>query len=259
MIKFSKMHGNGNEFVIINSLESEVSLSESFIQKAGCKNEGVGFDQLVLVLPPETHNHDFLIKFFNADGGEAMMCLNGIRCVSKYIWMHHFAPMKEMQLETYNKSILVKPLEDDMVEATVDLPNTYLNDDLEKLIRGHIDIPFSLIDAGNLHLCIQVQDIKNYKSEELYQQIESIIKPYSINLSIYSESSSEVKISTYENGVGKTLSCGSAAASVASLMLKNTESIKICSEGGYLMFCIEDGKLIMRGPTEFCFNGDINE
>ena len=70
------MHGNGNDFVIMNSIDSNVSLTEDFIKNIASRENGIGFDQLILVEPPKNHEHDFLIRFFNADGGEAMMCLN---------------------------------------------------------------------------------------------------------------------------------------------------------------------------------------
>jgi diaminopimelate epimerase len=92
MIKFEKWHGNGNDFVIINSIEQKIKLKKSFIKDIADRNKGVGFDQLIHVCLPTKDNKDFFVRFYNSDGSEAGMCLNGIRCSSKYLWKNSFAP-----------------------------------------------------------------------------------------------------------------------------------------------------------------------
>ena len=253
------MHGNGNDFVIMNSIDSDISLTEDFIKNIASRENGIGFDQLILVSPPEDHRHDFLVQFFNADGGEAMMCLNGIRCASRYIWMSNFAPTRKMILETRSRVTLVEPLGEVNVIATIDIPNFYKDPELELTLKKLIDMPFSLIDAGNLHLCIEADNFDNFELEEFYRQIESTIKPHQINVSIYKKRDTDIRIATYENGVGMTLSCGSASASVAFLNIKEGLALDICSDGGSLNFLVANDKLIMQGPTELSFNGVINE
>lgn len=253
------MHGNGNDFVIMNSIDSNVSLTKDFIKNIASRENGIGFDQLILVEPPKNHEHDFLIRFFNADGGEAMMCLNGIRCASRYIWKGNYAPTRKMILETLNRITLVEPLGETKVIATIETPNFYKNLKLELSLKKLINTPFSLIDAGNLHLCIETDNLDNLKLKEIYKKIESIIKPHQINVSVYKKNLNNINIATYENGVGVTLSCGSAAASVAFLNFKEGLALDIISEGGSLNFLMANDKLIMQGPTEFSFNGVINE
>jgi Diaminopimelate epimerase len=86
MIDFEKWHGNGNDFVIINTVEKNIKLTKSFIKKISDRNKGVGFDQLIAVGLPTKDDHDFFVRFYNSDSSEASMCLNGIRCASSYIW-----------------------------------------------------------------------------------------------------------------------------------------------------------------------------
>ena len=253
------MHGNGNDFVIMNSIDSDVLLSKDFIKHIASRDDGIGFDQLILVEPPKDHNHDFLVKFFNADGGEALMCLNGIRCASRYIWRGSYAPTRKMIIETKNKVVSVEPAGEVNVIATIDLPNFYEDPNLELALKELIDRPFSLIDAGNLHLCIEADDFKDFMLEEFYKKIESTIKPHQINVSVYKKESDGINITTYENGVGITLSCGSAAASVAFINIKEGLTIDVISKGGSLNFLMANDKLIMQGPTELSFNGVINE
>ena len=90
-IDFEKWHGNGNDFVIVNSVENKLKVKKDFIRKASNRNEGVGFDQLIKLCLPTKETHDFFVKFFNADGSEANMCLNGIRCVASYVWRNSYA------------------------------------------------------------------------------------------------------------------------------------------------------------------------
>ena len=86
MIKFKKMHGNGNDFIIIENLTKANYLSKSQIVKIGDRKKGLGFDQLITINPPKKSNHDFYVTFFNSDGSEADMCMNGVRSVGTFLW-----------------------------------------------------------------------------------------------------------------------------------------------------------------------------
>ena len=85
MVEFEKWHGNGNDFVIVNSIEQELKIKKSFIKKISDRNKGVGFDQLIYVGLPTKDQYSFFVRFYNSDGSEAGMCLNGIRCAASYI------------------------------------------------------------------------------------------------------------------------------------------------------------------------------
>jgi diaminopimelate epimerase len=99
MINFEKWHGNGNDFVIINSIEQSIKLKKSFIKKISDRNKGIGFDQLIVIGLPTKYDHDFFVRFYNSDSSEASMCLNGIRCASSYIWKNSLAPKKRYFLK----------------------------------------------------------------------------------------------------------------------------------------------------------------
>ena len=92
MTNFDKMHGNGNDFVVVNSIEKNLVLKKSLIKKLSDRNCGIGFDQLITINAPKKDGYDFLVAFYNSDGGKASMCLNGIRAAASYIWKHNFAP-----------------------------------------------------------------------------------------------------------------------------------------------------------------------
>ena len=94
MIKFAKMHGNGNDFVMVNSLEKEFNPKKTLIKKLGDRNLGIGFDQMIHIGALQKITETFTVKFYNADGGQANMCLNGVRCAATYIWDNEFAPKR---------------------------------------------------------------------------------------------------------------------------------------------------------------------
>jgi diaminopimelate epimerase len=260
MINFDKMHGNGNDFIVMNSIEQEFSPNKRLIKKLSDRNLGIGFDQLILVDSPKKPDSDFFIRFYNADGGQANLCLNGIRCAATYIWNKNLAPLGVLNFQTKKRHVLCEPNKNN-VKVTINRPKTFKNEKLKKLLSSKLKTSeFNLIDAGNMHLCIKKKSIKAIDINSLYQKLEKIIKPFEINLTIYETNKNFICVRTYENGVGETLSCGSASLSVASLFLE-TEFKKICikSFGGELKFINSDKNISMIGPSESVYSGSINE
>jgi|TARA_B110000967_G_scaffold105920_1_gene108671 diaminopimelate epimerase len=260
MISFDKMHGNGNDFIVMNSIEQDFIPSMKFIKKNADRQTGIGFDQLILIGLPIKENSDFMIKFYNADGGEADMCLNGIRCAVAYIWKHSFAAKRSLVLETNKKIIICKPA-GKSIQASFDMPlvntDTKLYSSLQKSLKNEA---FFIVDAGNKHLCLKKRSIKNEDLDALYSKLKKIIRPHNINLSIFKHTKELIEIRTYENGVGETLSCGSASASVASLYLNSKiNKVTVSSSGGEIKFSKSKNGILMTGPSAHIFSGDIND
>ena len=153
MISFDKMHGNGNDFIVLNSIDNTHKLSKSRIKKLSDRNFGIGFDQVILIGPPTKDSFDFSIRFFNADGGEASMCLNGVRCAAEYVWRNNFAPKKITKFKTKNRIVVCEPYKN-QVKTTLQIPSIYVDSKLDKKIAKLTSDKFSLVDAGNMHLCI---------------------------------------------------------------------------------------------------------
>ena len=116
------MHGNGNDFIIIENLTKVNALSKSQIVKIGDRNKGIGFDQLITINPPKKPNHDFYVNFFNSDGSQADMCMNGVRSVGAFLWDARLAPKKSLLLGTKSKPILIKPTNTKKVKVVFDYP-----------------------------------------------------------------------------------------------------------------------------------------
>ena len=259
-IKFEKWHGNGNDFVIVNDIESEIKINKSFIKKISNRNKGIGFDQLIHICLPSKDNHDFFLRFYNTDGSEAGMCLNGVRCASRYIWNNSFAPLRNISFLTKTKSILCLPKKDGGVSVNLDFPSNINQKNIFKKIKGKLKDEFFLSNIGNNHLCIKMKSIQKTDLNKIYNSLKDIVKDQKINVSIYRENDGIIDIRTYENGVGETLSCGSAASCVASHVLSiNNKPIKIKSIGGELIFKKTKDGILMTGPTSLIYKGNINE
>ena len=259
VIKFEKWHGNGNDFVIINSIEDKFKLKKNFIKKISDRNKGVGFDQLIHVALPTKHEYDFFIKFYNSDGSEAGMCLNGIRCASSYIWGKQLSPIKKMSLQTKHVNLECSPEKSNKVSINIDKPREIRDKELHRNLKKVIEEEFFLLNIGNNHLCIKMKSIEKVDLKMVYKNLEKLIKKLNINLSIFSETSKYINIRTYENGVGETLSCGSASLCVASNALLKKNTVKIASIGGELKFKNHGNGILMSGLTSFIYEGNINE
>ena len=143
MIKFSKMHGNGNDFVMVNSLEKEFNPKKTLIKNLGDRNLGIGFDQMIHIGAPSKDNRDFTLKFYNADGGQANMCLNGVRCAATYIWDNKFAPKRTLIFQTKKIDIECRPLKEG-VEVSLKNPKYFISQDLEKKLSKIIKTSFHI-------------------------------------------------------------------------------------------------------------------
>ena len=121
-ITFEKWHGNGNDFVIVNSIHDEIKIKKSFVKKISNRNTGIGFDQLIHICLPTKSDKHFFMRFYNSDGSEAGMCLNGVRCGARYIWKNSFYPLSPIEIQTKTKNILCSPDKKD-VSALIEQPS----------------------------------------------------------------------------------------------------------------------------------------
>lgn len=286
MINFEKWHSNGNDFAIINSIENKIKLNKIFIRKTADRNKGIGFDQLIHIGLPTKHDYDFFISFYNSDGSEAGMCLNGIRCAASYIWNNKLAPISNILVQTINRKLECAPKQKNKVSVLIGPPQqisdedeAYINYISEKLFKNSfVNIereynPFRnifLSNVGNNHLCIEFGSIEKIDLYSIYKQIYQIARGMDLNVSIYCKSSEGIRIRTYENGIGETLSCGSASLCVAARFTGETGlpgrsrylndgRAKIISKGGELTFRRVEGGILSTGPTNFIYKGNVNE
>ena len=260
MIKFEKWHGNGNDFFIVNAIDNKIKIKKSFIKKAANRNKGIGFDQLIKIDIPAKDNHDFFIRFFNCDGSEAKMCLNGIRCAASYIWNNSFAPRNELSFMTKMGIVHCIPSKSSKVSVAIKKPVPIQDDRFHKIIKNKLDKNYSLLNIGNNHLCIKMRSIDKIDLIKIYDELPVSLRKIAINLSVYKKEGDKIYIRTYENGVGETLSCGSAALCTASIYINNkVRAIEVSSIGGKLNFKKYNNGILINGSTNFIFKGNIND
>ena len=250
------MHGNGNDFIVIENLTKMHALSKSQLIKMGDRNKGLGFDQLITINPPKNSNHDFYVKFYNSDGSEADMCMNGVRSVGAFLWEAELAPKKPLLLGTKSKPILIKPTSSTKVKAVLDLP---VQKEIPKADAQFLDKcglkKYKFINAGNQHLIIETKKVFSFDLDELSSRLRKRKFFTGVNISLFSKYSKNLNLRTNEAGAGETLSCGSAAAATASFNINDRLPIKIISAGGELRVRKINDKLEMTGPAEFICEG----
>ena len=256
MIRFKKMHGNGNDFIVLENLTKACALSKSQIIKMGDRKKGLGFDQLITINPPKNSDHDFYVKFYNSDGSEADMCINGARSVGAFLWESNLAPRKPLLLSTKSKPVLIKPTGSRKVKVIIDYP---LQEEVPRAEAQFLDNcglkKYKFINAGNKHLIIETSKVFSFDLDRLSAKLRKRKFFTGVNISLFSKHSKNLKLRTNEAGAGETLSCGSASAATASFNINNRLPLRIISAGGELSLRKINGKLEMTGPAEFVCEG----
>lgn len=274
-MKFTKMHGLGNDYIYIDCTKNKnkIDTPEELSKKVSDRHFGIGSDGLILIC--DSDKCDFKMRMFNADGSEAEMCGNGIRCVGKYVYdfgltdknkitIETKAGIKKLKLNIENEK--VKTVTVDMGEPILDKNEIpFISDskfvELKVLDREFIFTPVSM---GNPHAITFINNLDTFDIDK-YGQIVEIDKhfPNKTNVEfIEILDKNHIKMRVYERGTGETLACGTGAcASVVASVLNNltdrTVNVKLL--GGSLNINYnEDGHVYMTGEATTVFNGEID-
>lgn len=280
-LKFSKMHGIGNDFPIIDESKGEV-IPESEKCEA-CRflchrNFGVGGDGVLFVVPSDVA--DIGYRMFNPDGSEAEMCGNGIRCFADFVYRKGILKQEKMTVETKSgiKTIEIT-LEDgepvlfkvDMGTATFKTSEIPMTADEEEFLNGELEVldktyPLTAISVGNPHAIIFVDDVEAVDIDKFGPAIECHeVFPEKINVHfVQVVSKNEGIMRTWERGAGVTLACGTGATSTAISGYKLglfDKDVLLHLPGGDLEFNVyeKEGNLgaLMKGPAELVYDGEI--
>ena len=273
LLNFTKMHGLGNDFVVIDGVRQSIGLSKKQIKKIANRHTGVGCDQILLVQPPTEKNVDFNYRIFNCDGGEVEQCGNGARCLALFIREAKLSGKSRWQVSTMNRQLELTIKDDGafMVDMgsplfqPADVPFTADRQqeryDLD--LNGEL-IKISAISMGNPHAVLWVDSIAQAPVASLGRQIEAHPRfPKGVNVSFAQiVDRSTIKLRVFERGVGETNACGSgacatAAAAIAQDLVDSTVNIQL--RGGQLTieWLGEGNSLMMSGPAEISFHGYI--
>ncbi len=275
-MKFTKMQGIGNDYIYIDCFQEQVDDPEEFARRASDRHFGIGSDGLILILPSQVA--DVRMRMFNADGSEAEMCGNGIRCVAKYAYDHGLARKTALQVETGNGVLdLQLFLGNDGLVAKVQVnmglpilqraaipmtgPATETAVLVPFVVAGHT-LELTCVSMGNPHAVVYVDDVAAFPVAEIGPQIEtSDWFPRRTNIEfVQIVSRTEVIQRTWERGAGETLACGTGASAVtvAGVLTGKTER-KILNHlrGGELeLEWLDNGPVLMTGPAVEVFSGE---
>lgn len=273
LIKFTKMHGLGNDFVIIDAVRQHINLTTEAIKKMADRNVGIGCDQVLILEPPAEKNSDFNYRIFNCDGNEVEQCGNGARCVGRYIADQQLSGKQTVLLQTKNRLMEVSIKPKNMVTANMGAPIftpaeiPLISDQEEKLYPIETDTEryeIAAISVGNPHAVIQVKDIDTTAVSDIGPQIQALNQfPESVNVGFMQIIDRQtIKLRVYERGVGETQACGSGAcaAAVAAIQQNLVDSkVKLELLGGTLWVEWQgnDQPILMTGPAETVFHGKI--
>jgi diaminopimelate epimerase len=270
--KFTKMHGLGNDFVLIDCVNQSVQLSPEQLRYLANRRLGIGCDQILLVEKAK-NNADFRYRIFNSDGSEAEQCGNGARCFVRYVYDHGMTQKKEIRVETLGGIIVPRLETSGEVTVNMGIPKfepqeipfiaeermlTYLLDVSEKQIE------FSILSMGNPHAVQIVEDINHSSILAEGALIENHSRfPQHVNAGYMQVVNREhINLRVYERGVGETLSCGTGAcaavvAGITRGLLDST--VRVSTTGGNLSICWEgeNNPVWMTGPVISVFDGEI--
>lgn len=277
-MKFSKMHGIGNDYVYVNCFEEQVDNPDAVSVFVSNRRFGIGSDGLVLILPSDCA--DFKMRIFNADGSEAMMCGNAIRCIGKYVYDRGLTNKTDVTIETnsgvktlklFIKNGKVGYVQVNMGKAILKPSEIPVNSDLDMFISEPVDVngqtyKITCVSMGNPHAVIFVDDTDVLNLEKTGPYFENHeLFPNRINTEfIQVIDSKTLKMRVWERGSGETFACGTGAcaavvAAVLNGFCKKEEEVLVHLRGGNLKITYKnDGTVIKTGPAVHVFDGDID-
>lgn len=277
-LKFTKMQGAGNDFVVIDGYSENITLSSSQIKKIANRYFGVGCDQLLMVEKSQSANVDFKYRIFNADGGEVEQCGNGARCFARYVTDKGLTQKKDIKVETASGVITLQLQADGQVTVNMGapifeperIPFAVPNRQAQYALPLQSEnIMISAVSMGNPHAVTLVGNVETANVATLGPQIESHISfPQRVNAGFMQiVNLNEINLRVYERGSGETLSCGTgaSAAAVSGIALGLLQSpVLVNTRGGKLKIAWageaatgEVAPVMMTGPAEFVFEGQI--
>lgn len=276
-MKFTKMHGAGNDYIYINCFEETVDNPERVAKFVSDRHFGIGSDGLVLIMPSSLA--DFRMRMFNSDGSEAEMCGNAIRCVGKYVYDHGLTKQKELSIETLagikylalqikeNKAETVRVDMGEPILIPSDIPvksdkNLFVNEPVEILDQT---FRVTCVSMGNPHAITYVDNTDAFDLYKYGPVMETHpLYPRKINAEFVQVISPTVlKMRVWERGAGETLACGTGACAVlVASVLNNVSERKadVILLGGTLTIEWDEttNRVFMTGPATEVYHGEID-
>lgn len=272
-LAFSKMHGLGNDFVIIDCREGEFILDAGQIQSLGDRHFGIGFDQMLVLSRPDNREADVNYRIFNNDGSEVAQCGNGARCIAAYLYDRGSVRKEEIIAETRNGILKLYRQPDGQVRVNMGIPefepasiplNFPRREPVYQLAVNNTRYEFSAVSMGNPHAVLVVESAEAAPVQELGPLIQAnTLFPEGVNVGFMQIlDQGHIRLRVYERGAGETLACGSGAcaAVVAGCMsAKLANAVDVSLNGGHLLVSWAGAAepVWVTGPATFVFEGRV--
>lgn len=273
-MQFSKMHGLGNDFVVVDAVTQHVHFAPELIRRLSNRHLGIGFDQLLVVEPPYDSDLDFHYRIFNPDGKEVTQCGNGARCLARFVWLKGLTNKREIIVSTKIGRMMLSIACNDQICVNMGEPNfepgaiPFIVSKLEKIYIMHVEkctLLCGVVSVGNPHCVLQVDDV-NTAQVSLFGHLLGGDKrfPERVNVGFMQIINREhIKLRVYERGNGETLACGSGACAAVAVGIQQellSEKVHVELLGGslYIQWKGPGSPLFMIGPATYVYDGFIH-
>lgn len=273
-LRFTKMHGLGNDFVMIDAISQKITLSPERVRKLADRHFGVGCDQVLVVEAPQSADADFRYRIFNQDGSEVENCGNGARCFAVFVRQRKLTGKRIIRAETAGGPLLLQVLPDNRVTVNMGVPrlepaeipfNAEARAVTYRLPVAGKSLEISAISMGNPHAVTLVDKVAEYDVPGVGALVENHAAfPKRVNAGFMELiNQREIRVRVFERGAGETLACGTGAcaAVVAGRLrqLLDAEEVRVHLPGGVLSveWLGEGHAVMMTGPATTVFHGQI--
>ena len=272
-MKFTKMQGLGNDFVVIDAVTQNVRISASMVRRLSNRTLGIGCDQVLVIEPPSEPNVDFNYRIFNQNGDEVEQCGNGARCLARYVSDRRLTGKNPIRVKTMNRVMDLELTENNLVRVDMGVPELepakipFVAEQRANLYPIEVDgaqYDIAAVSMGNPHAVLRVDEVETAPVANLGAQLETHSRfPNRVNVGFMQiVDRNQINLRVFERGVGETQACGSGAcaAAVAALQQGLVDSpVTVHLNGGDLTIDWqgETEPLLMTGAAASVFHGRI--
>ena len=273
-MQFSKMHGLGNDFMVVDAVTQNVYFSPELIRRLADRHLGIGFDQLLIVEPPYDPDLDFHYRIFNADGSEVAQCGNGARCFARFVRLKGLTNKSDIRVSTQTGRMVLSVGQDERVCVNMGEPNfepaqvpfrANKAENIYLMRAAEQTVMCGVVSMGNPHCVLQVDNVKTAAVETLGPVLESHERfPERVNVGFMEVVSREhIRLRVYERGAGETQACGSGACAAVAVGIQQgllADTVRVDLPGGSLNIAWQGPgqPLFMTGPATHVYDGFIH-
>lgn len=270
-VTFTKMHGLGNDFIVIEALAHHFNATAEQIRQLADRHFGIGFDQLLLVEAPTSEDMDFSYRIFNADGKEVEQCGNGARCFARFVYDHGLTEKTEIRVGTLSGIIIPRLLDDGRVRVDMGEPEfepekipfiTERRESSYRLILENDEIEIGTVSMGNPHAVQIVEDTELAPVLRTGPEIEHHQRfPHRVNAGYMQVLDRQaIRLRVWERGSGETLACGTGACAAVVVGINRgllDSPVEVSLRGGTLEveWSGQGESVFMTGPAEYVYEG----